>query len=257
MKRIFVGIIGIPVILFLIFKGGIYFLIFSLLIQSICIYEFNGMFVNKKYYPLKVFTVFISISLMLVSYLSGSYLIFCFLIAIVLILSFEVFRKEKRNPINSILSVFSLFYITVPFILLNELLKTNEMNIVVYIVVLIWSCDIFAYFGGKYFGKHPLNSISPNKTVEGSIIGFVFTVIASLIFFIYFPETLSLKDALILGGLIGFIGQVGDLFESMLKRYNETKDSSQIIPGHGGVLDRFDSLIFVTPIVFVYLNYFK
>lgn len=257
LKRILVGIVGIPVILFLIYKGGIYFFILSLLLQSVCLFEFNSMFENKNYYPLKIFTILVSILILTTSFFFESYLVFSFLMAVIIIASLEIFRNEKRNPVNPMISVFSLLYITVPFILLNELLEIKNFNVVIYIMVLIWSCDTFAYFGGKYFGKHPLNSISPKKTWEGTVIGFIFAIAASMVFYYYFPGVLSLRDALIVGSLIGVFGQVGDLFESMLKRFNDVKDSSQLIPGHGGVLDRFDSLIFVTPIVFVYFNYLK
>ena len=257
LKRILVGVIGIPVMLFLIYKGGIYFFILSILLQSVCLFEFSDMFKTRDYFPLKIFTILVSILILATSFFFESYLVFSFLIAVIIIASLEIFRKEKRNPVNTMISVFSLLYITVPFILLNELLQIKNFNVVIYIMVLIWSCDTFAYFGGKYFGKHPLSSISPKKTWEGTVIGFVFAIVASLVFYFYFPEALTLQDALIVGSLIGTFGQVGDLFESMLKRFNDVKDSSQIIPGHGGVLDRFDSLLFVTPIVFVYFNYLK
>lgn len=257
LKRILVGVIGIPVILFLIYKGGVYFFILSLLLQSVCLFEFYRMFENRKYNPLKILTILISVIILITSFYFESYLMFSFLIAVIILASLEIFRKEKRNPVNPMISVFGLLYITVPFILLNDLLQIKNFNVVIYIMVLIWSCDTFAYFGGKYFGKHPLNTISPKKTREGTVIGFVFAIAASMVFYYYFPEALSLQDALIVGSLIGVFGQVGDLFESMLKRFNDVKDSSQIIPGHGGVLDRFDSLVFVTPIVFVYFNYLK
>lgn len=257
LKRIIVGVIGIPVILFLIYMGGIYFFILSILLQTVCLFEFSRMFENRKYYPLKIFTILISVIILITSFYFESYLMFSFLIAVIIIASLEIFRKEKRNPVNPMISVFGLLYITVPFILLNDLLLIKNFNVVIYIIVLIWSCDTFAYFGGKYLGKHPLNTISPKKTREGTVIGFVFAIAASMVFYYYFPEALSLQDALIVGSTIGVFGQVGDLFESMLKRFNDVKDSSQIIPGHGGVLDRFDSLVFVTPIVFVYFNYIK
>ncbi|MBL7129607.1 MAG: phosphatidate cytidylyltransferase [Ignavibacteria bacterium] len=256
-KRVLIGVIGIPIILFLIFKGGLYFFVFTLIVQSVCLFEFNKMFEKRKYYPLKIFAMLCSLIFLCVSYFLESYITLCVLSIIILTVSVEVFRKGKRNPVNPVISIFSMLYITVPFILLNELLLINNFNIVFYVVVLIWSCDTFAYFGGKYFGKHLLSSISPKKTWEGSVIGFIFTNIASLIFHFYFPEVLTLEDALIVGSAVGIFGQIGDLFESMLKRYNEVKDSSNIIPGHGGVLDRFDSLIFVSPIVFVYFNYLK
>jgi len=114
-----------------------------------------------------------------------------------------------------------------------------------------------AFFGGKFLGKHKLSAISPKKTWEGSVTGLVFTLIASYLFYYFSDGKLTLIDAIVLGVLIGVFSQIGDLFESLFKRKLNVKDSSHIIPGHGGVLDRFDSLIFVTPLVFIYLTYFK
>ena len=111
-----------------------------------------------------------------------------------------------------------------------------------------------AYFGGRKFGKHKLSSVSPNKTREGSVTGFIFTVIISLVLHFIFPNEITIYTAVIIGILTGIFSQIGDLFESMIKRYCGVKDSSNLIPGHGGILDRFDSLIFVVPVIFIYLS---
>lgn len=141
--------------------------------------------------------------------------------------------------------------------MLNELLKMSDINIVIYIFILIWTCDSAAYFGGRKFGKHQLSKISPNKTWEGSAAGFIFTVMISLLIHFMFPEKLNITDAIATGLIVGIFSQAGDLFESLLKRYCGVKDSSGIIPGHGGILDRFDSLIFSAPVVFIYFLFVK
>ena len=119
----------------------------------------------------------------------------------------------------------------------------------------IWICDTAAYFGGLATGRHKLFSrVSPNKTWEGAVWGFfggVGTMIAAQSF--YLPY-LKFHQALVMGIIIGVCGQIGDLVESLFKRDAGIKDSSTIIPGHGGVFDRFDSLIFVSPILYLYLN---
>jgi len=251
LKRILVGIVGIPVFLFLIYMGGYYFLGLALLLQTICIWEFLKMFESREIKSLKTLTILISIAVFIL--MSQKYFIGTALLLLPII--FEVFREKNRNPLNPIVSIFSIVYITVPFVLLNEIEKNYLM--VFYIFILIWVCDTFAYFGGRLYGKHKLTSISPKKTIEGSLTGLAFTVITSLGFYFAGSGLFNLTDSIVLGIIIGIFSQVGDNFESLLKRYTDIKDSSNIIPGHGGLLDRFDSLIFVVPIIYAYLIFFK
>jgi phosphatidate cytidylyltransferase len=250
-KRIIVGIIGIPLFLYIIFSGGIYFTVLCFVIQSLCLWEFLKMFESKNIYALKILTLIISVTLFALLY----YKLYFGLIIILLPVLTEVFREKKRNPLNAVLSVFGIIYITIPFLLLNELEK--NFLFVIYLFVLIWICDTFAYFGGKLFGKHKLTSISPNKTVEGAVAGMLFTVAASLAFYYFKSDFINLRDSILLGLIIGAVSQIGDNFESLLKRYTGVKDSSMIIPGHGGFLDRFDSLIFVTPFLYIYINFIQ
>ncbi|MFA5403802.1 MAG: phosphatidate cytidylyltransferase [Ignavibacteria bacterium] len=250
-KRILVGLVGIPLVLITIYLGGIYFFILCIIIQTLCLWEFLKIFENKNIFALKIVTVIISIFIFILFSQKYYYSIGLLIIPIFI----EVFREKKRNPLNSILSVFGVIYITIPFILLNEL-GENTLTIF-YLFILIWACDTFAYFGGKFIGKHKLTSISPKKTIEGAVIGLLFTLISSIIFHYLKSDFLNLTDSIILGMLIGIVSQVGDNFESLLKRYTDVKDSSGIIPGHGGLLDRFDSLIFVTPLIYFYFYYIK
>jgi len=127
---------------------------------------------------------------------------------------------------------------------------------VIALLVSIWLCDTAAYFGGRSMGKHKLfPRVSPNKTVEGAIWGGV-TAIGSMLAAKYLVlDYLSVTNAIVIGAMVGVIGQLGDLVESLLKRDAGVKDSSSLLPGHGGVLDRFDSLIFVSPAVFLYLDF--
>ena len=120
----------------------------------------------------------------------------------------------------------------------------------------IWLCDSAAYFAGRAVGKHKLfERVSPNKTWEGAAAGVVFALGAFLLARQFFLPYLSVRDALVCGGIVGVFGQLGDLAESLLKRDAGVKDSSSLIPGHGGVLDRFDSLLFVSPLIYCYLDF--
>ena len=121
----------------------------------------------------------------------------------------------------------------------------------------IWACDTAAYFIGSAIGKHKLfPRVSPNKSWEGSIAGFIFAVAAFYVSKILMLDFINLTDAIILGVIVGTVGQLGDLIESLLKRDAEVKDSSSLIPGHGGVFDRFDSLLLTAPIVYIYMTLF-
>ena len=119
--------------------------------------------------------------------------------------------------------------------------------------LIAWTSDTSAYFVGNFFGKHRLAPrISPGKSIEGAIAGFVFSVVVALVYQSFVPEYLSLKDALILGILVAIVCQIGDMIESRIKRESGVKDSSSIIPGHGGILDRFDGVLVAVPVVYYY-----
>jgi phosphatidate cytidylyltransferase len=127
---------------------------------------------------------------------------------------------------------------------------------IVSIFASIWMCDTAAYFGGSIFGRHALfERVSPKKTWEGSAFGFIAALLTMIIARATVLDYLRLQDALVIGGIVGVFGQLGDLVESRFKRDAGVKDSSSLIPGHGGVYDRFDSLVFVAPIVYLYIDF--
>lgn len=122
------------------------------------------------------------------------------------------------------------------------------------VLVSIWICDSAAYYVGRAFGRHKLApKISPKKTWEGAVGGAVFAIASMIGFQEFLLGFLSIADAIVLGLIVGVLGQVGDLAESHFKRDAGVKDSSQLIPGHGGVFDRLDSLMFVSPLVYAYI----
>jgi phosphatidate cytidylyltransferase len=140
----------------------------------------------------------------------------------------------------------------------QELAQINQWGgyTVIAIFASIWICDTAAYFGGKTFGKHKLFvRVSPNKTWEGALCGFMFSVLTMVTAKILVLGYLAYQHAIILGILIGLFGQLGDLIESRFKRDANVKDSSALIPGHGGVYDRFDSLVYISPIVYLYIDF--
>lgn len=136
------------------------------------------------------------------------------------------------------------------------LFKSNVIaaNIPLALILLIWTNDTMAYITGSFIGKTPFSKISPKKTWEGTIGGVVFTVIAVLLIdYLGWLPSLKTQDWIVLALLASIVGTAGDLFESKLKRLADVKDSGNILPGHGGALDRFDSLLFALPFAFVYV----
>lgn len=124
------------------------------------------------------------------------------------------------------------------------------------IVVAIWVCDTAAYFVGSTWGRHKLfPSVSPGKSWEGAIAGFAAAMGVMIVGKEFFLPYLTVTDAIVLGVIIGVFGQMGDLIESKFKRDAGIKDSSSLIPGHGGVYDRFDSLVFIAPFVYLYVDF--
>ncbi|AWG23357.1 phosphatidate cytidylyltransferase [Flavobacterium faecale] len=160
--------------------------------------------------------------------------------------------------------VYLIGYVILPFIILTKIpfgIAGYNPKILISIFILIWTNDSFAYIVGKSIGKTKLfERISPKKTIEGFLGGVFFAVIASYIIAVYYIQIAEAKIFIwiIIALIVGFFGTIGDLIESKFKRIAEVKDSGKIMPGHGGVLDRLDSVIFVAPIVFLFyqiLNY--
>ena len=147
----------------------------------------------------------------------------------------------------------TILYTILPFILLVKLSEISSPIIILGIFILTWTSDTFAYLVGRQFGKHKLfERISPKKTIEGFVGGIVFTLIAAFILSIYFDD-INLIKWLIIAIIISVFGVLGDLIESMFKRQAKIKDSSNLIPGHGGFLDRLDSIIFAIPYIYAFI----
>lgn len=127
---------------------------------------------------------------------------------------------------------------------------------VISVMSMIWICDSAAYHVGMAAGKHKLYPrVSPNKSWEGAVAGFIAALASAVAAKYLVLEYLPLSGAFVIGVIVGVIGQLGDLYESLLKRDAGVKDSSALIPGHGGALDRFDSLLLVAPCVYLYLDF--
>lgn len=170
---------------------------------------------------------------------------------------------NKNQEINNLSKyLYLLGYITLPFVFITKIsfgINAYNPKIVIGLFILIWTNDTFAYIVGKSIGKHKLfEKISPKKTIEGFLGGLIFAIFAGYLISSYLIKPSaqfsdkSILIWMIIAAIVGVIGTVGDLIESKFKRIAGVKDSGKIMPGHGGVLDRLDSVIFVAPFIFLF-----
>ncbi len=174
-------------------------------------------------------------------------------------LLYHLYAKETKYPKLFIEKLdIGIRYIILPFIFLLLVPIINgkyEPWLIIYILILIWTNDSFAYLTGKKFGKKKLfERISPKKTINGFIGGMIFSMVAGFIIG-YNTILFTLTDWIIISIIVSVFGTYGDLVESKFKRQAGVKDSGSIMPGHGGLLDRLDSLIFLAPFVYLYLHF--
>lgn len=262
--RILAGAVFVGLLLGGIIINQYTYVVIISLITTFALYEFYGLMENTAKVPvIKTWNILGGFFLFLGGYayfagIAGVAAFTPYLIYLLVLFISELYLK-RQNPIQSLAySVFGQMYIAVPFALVNYLVFAYERGTYhfVYILALfvfIWVNDSFAYLTGMAFGKHRLfERISPKKSWEGFIGGAAFSIASSLIFAHFYPN-LSLVAWLGFAAVVVAFGTWGDLFESLIKRTLGVKDSGNMIPGHGGILDRFDSTIFAIPAVSVYL----
>ena len=189
---------------------------------------------------------------------------FIFISVLMIFFSFliELYRK-KDNPFNNVgFTLLGIVYIVIPFTMLFHLgfysghgfNDSYSFQIILGFFLMLWTNDTGAYLAGRFFGKHKLfERISPKKTWEGSIGGGLLTIGVAFILSIYFSN-LDQTNWIVLAIFVTVFGGLGDLVESMLKRSLNIKDSGNLLPGHGGILDRFDGLLLSVPFIYSYLH---
>ncbi len=208
---------------------------------------------------LALILMYSSIALVSLDYTGKQMLLLNLLIPVFIFIS-ELYKKNESPIQNIALTLLGIIYIGLPLALLNMFfnpeLSTGQYDpgLLLGFFIIIWAYDSFAYLTGMLLGKHRLfPRISPKKSWEGTIGGFIFGLLASFILSKFFIE-FDLINWMIIASIIMIFGTFGDLSESMLKRSLKIKDSGKILPGHGGLLDRFDAVLLAAPAVFVYLN---
>lgn len=265
------GIIYILVILVGIMGGRYFFLSVFGIILAMGLFEFYRMVEKDTSHAIsKIFNIthgliiFVSVYLYLERISFVALPVFILIYLLILIASAMLIRRQDILH-GIIYSVFGQIYITMPLSLLMMLSYSYQQDItsigyswspLLALFVFIWVNDTAAYFIGSLIGKHKLiPHISPKKSVEGFIAGILFTMLSSLIFAQLFPE-LSTLHWIGLALVIALFGTVGDLFESLIKRTCSVKDAGTLIPGHGGILDRIDSLLVAVPAAYLFLILF-
>lgn len=262
LPRILTALVGLPLVLAAIYFGGVFYMAFVIAIIILCLYEYGLIMLTAKK-PISRLSLIIFGIVMTIAALAGR-LPFTldypsnlpgFFMALTLA---GIFLVEILTPNRSIERVANtlLGVILIPWTLAHliniRFVEPYGMYFTFIMFITVWVSDSAAYFVGRAIGKHRLNAeVSPKKSWEGAIAGFIFgTGAAVACWYFFFPWYINWYQAAILGALISFLGQVSDLAESLIKRSAGVKDSSNILPGHGGILDRFDSYLLIAPVLY-------
>ncbi len=259
LRRIITALITAPVIIACVYFGGLAFLALVLLLALFSINEFYSMMKSKDFHPAYWIGNLFTIIFIIFAYyalkkhwepahsamLTGA--------ALVTMVSTLFLKRPKDAIVDIAVTLLGMIYIGwffSYFLFIRAL--TERGAYLIFLMFTIWALDIVAFAVGSRFGKRKLfPSVSPKKSVEGAVAGFVVCLIAAGIFGYY--AGFEMTHSLILGAIIGIVAQLSDLIESLIKRDAGVKDSSSLLPGHGGVLDRVDSFILTTPIYYYYL----
>ena len=251
-----------PVVIGAVYFSSISFQVLWTFVVAVCGYELSGM-LGIKYgalspsrriiYSLIPLQAFIIALLYLQGILGLSVLVVDLVLSIILTLILSTFT-EDHNPLKGIGSIFiTLIYVVLPLYLLAMMCQVNgdyDFGPCLGLLFLIWANDMGAYFAGSKLGKNKLApNVSPNKTWEGFFGGLALAIVIGAVISRIVDEAMTVW--IIYGAAAGIFGTLGDLFESSLKRYTGVKDSGNIMPGHGGLLDRFDGFFFLIPIIWV------
>jgi phosphatidate cytidylyltransferase len=257
-RRVLFGVPAAILFLYIIWVGGIALKGVAALIALIILLEMVRLFNQMDNKAITSVAFLLGIFIWVLAYIPGWINIALFVVIILLTL---ISLAARQNEISRkwIVTLFCGLYAPLGFNFFYEVRMimpdSSGLWLTFALILMIWGNDMFAYFGGRSFGKRPLApKISPNKTWEGFWSGFAGALTGMLIvYFIADPFPVSLTLAMPMVVLVSIFGPAGDLLESRLKRMAGVKDSSHILPGHGGFFDRFDALILTAPIIYLYL----
>ena len=262
-KRITSGLLGFPLVLIILLIGNKY--IVDIALAIIALLAMNEYFnaVQKVSNPVRwvgYISCFSIAIIHLVPEESLNMVVTLSVPTILLILFAQVIATEMKTTFKDIAYTFlGIFYVVffMIFVALIDGMKDGKI-LIWYAIIAAWGTDIFAYFIGKHFGKHKFSKVSPKKSIEGCIAGTVGAILLMLLY-TYVANTFwgmnySYGFIAMISVILSLIGQIGDFAASSIKRYVDIKDYSNLIPGHGGMLDRIDSLIFLAPFAYAFFT---
>lgn len=263
-QRIITAIIGAAFVIAAILYSEWTFILLLSLIVVLGLLEFYGLFKSDGKSPQKLIGIVLGILPFAVPLLQSLTGIAINLLPFILILpSFifirELYSKHEQPFVNVAVTLLGVIYIALPFFLFYLISFQGSDNSVYHpetilgFLFILWASDTGAYFAGRFLGKHKLfERVSPKKTWEG-VVGAIVLAGLTAYFTAGFATNLNLMNWMIIAGIIVLTGTLGDLVESLFKRSIKIKDSGSLLPGHGGILDRFDGLFLAAPFVFFYL----
>jgi phosphatidate cytidylyltransferase len=267
LPRVAVTLVGVPCLFFITLRGGIFFLILADLIILLGLREFYVLMKAKGYQPFEVLGYFCALAISWYAWGSGIGVPLILTGSLLLIMVRELFRQDMSRSLGHIaVTIFGIMYVGwmgSHLVMLRQLPAALGVEdyigarLVFFAALVTWSTDTGAYLFGVAFGRHKLiPRISPNKTVEGAVGGLLAAGFCGWLCSKGLTSFLTPLAATVVGLIAGVMAQLGDLVESMIKRDAGIKDSAELIPGHGGVLDRFDSLLFTLPVLYYYFRFF-
>jgi phosphatidate cytidylyltransferase len=270
-QRVVVAFAGIPVLLWINRMGGLFFLALVLLLSLVAIFEFRRLAEHRAHPPALSLLLLLTALIQLNFYFRVFAYWEAFLVTVMLLFVLELYRKEGSQLLNLGVTLVGLLYVNLTFGALLRLRMIGDGKahavaaegtgeaLVLLMFVCVWATDILAYFGGRTFGgkfirRKLFERLSPHKTWEGFFSGIAGSMTAALLCASLLPYCPS-DMAMMTGLLAGVTSPAGDLMESMFKRDAGVKDASGLIPGHGGVLDRFDTIMFIAPMIYFLAAY--
>ncbi|MBI5622610.1 MAG: phosphatidate cytidylyltransferase [Elusimicrobia bacterium] len=259
LPRVLTGIVGIPLLLLLIHWGGMAFALFTAGIAALALYEY-GMILGLGGLRTQRWGAVVWGAALALGVAFDGPVPLLLTAAVAAMVGREMFRSQ-RSLEGLALSLFGVVFLglTLAHLPLIRDLRPDGEKLTFALFAAVWVMDTAAYAVGKTLGSRKLaETLSPKKTWEGAAAGFAASVLVVLLFrAALFPSGMSAAGALGLGAVIGVCGQLSDLAESMVKRAVGAKDSGALLPGHGGIMDRFDSFILAAPAVYYYMVFFS
>ncbi|MEJ9231092.1 phosphatidate cytidylyltransferase [Peribacillus butanolivorans] len=257
-QRIITAVVAAAIFIPIVILGGIPFLLLVYLLASVGLYELMKM-KNMRVLSFEAILSHILLWVLLLPNENTAFLaninydkVQIFLMGVLLLLLYTVVSKNRFTFDDAGFLVITILYLGMGFYYLFETRDSLGLGLIYILLALftIWATDSGAYFIGKSLGKRKLwPEISPNKTVEGFFGGIFSALIVGVLFYVFSSLDYTLLQLLLISLIIAIFGQLGDLVQSAYKRHYGVKDSGKLLPGHGGILDRLDSLIFILPIL--------